>query len=125
MIKRRISFIILTTGLLMTACKKENAADASGNPFFAAYDTPYEVPQFDKIKNKHYQPAFEEGMKLHSEEIQKIANDASEPTFDNTILAMENAGQLLNKVSTVFFNLSSAHTNDTIKELSQTIAPEL
>lgn len=109
----------------MTACKKENAADASENPFFAAYETPYEVPPFDKIKNKHFQPAFEEGMKVHSEEIEKIANDTSEPTFENTILAMENAGELLSKVSTVFFNLSSAHTNDSIKELAQTIAPEL
>ena len=109
----------------MTACKKENATDASENPFFAAYETPYEVPPFDKIKNKHFQPAFEEGMKVHSEEIEKIANDTSEPTFENTILAMENAGELLSKVSTVFFNLSSAHTNDSIKELAQTIAPEL
>src|SRR5690606_6135918 len=71
------------------------------------------------------QPAFEEGMKVHSQEIEKIANDTSDPSFDNTILAMENAGELLNKVSTVFFNLSSAHTNDSIKELAQTIAPEL
>lgn len=109
----------------MTACKKESAADTSGNPFFAEYDTPYQVPPFDKIKNKHYQPAFEEGMKVHSQEIEKIANDTSDPSFDNTILAMENAGELLNKVSTVFFNLSSAHTNDSIKELAQTIAPEL
>ena len=109
----------------MTACNKENATDASENPFFAAYETPYEVPPFDKIKNKHFQPAFEEGMKVHSEEIEKIANDTSEPTFENTILAMENAGELLSKVSTVFFNLSSAHTNDSIKELAQTIAPEL
>ncbi|MFA7687821.1 MAG: M3 family metallopeptidase [Moheibacter sp.] len=122
---KKISCIILTTGLLMTACNKENATDASENPFFAAYETPYEVPPFDKIKNKHFQPAFEEGMKVHSEEIEKIANDTSEPTFENTILAMENAGELLSKVSTVFFNLSSAHTNDSIKELAQTIAPEL
>lgn len=125
MIKRKISFFILISALLMTACKKETLTDTSDNPFFADYHTPYQVPPFDKIKNEHYEPAFLEGLKIQSEEISKIANDTSGPTFENTIVAMENSGQLLNKVSSVFFNLASAHTNDTIQTLAQKNAPLL
>lgn len=125
MLKRKISFIILMTGLFMISCDKKDSTDHSDNPFFAEYNTPYQMPPFDKIKNKHFKPAFDEGMKIQSEEMAKIANDKSDPTFENTVLAMENSGELLNKVSTVFFNLSSAHTNDSIQELAQKIAPEL
>lgn len=125
MIKRKIAFIILTAGLLMTACKKEDAKDSSGNPFFATYETPYQVPPFDKIKNEHFEPAFTEGFKVQTEEINKIANDTSEPTFENTILAMENSGQLLKRVSSVFFNLTSSNTNDTLQALAQKNAPLL
>lgn len=125
MIKRKIAFIILTAGLLMTACKKEDANDSSGNPFFATYETPYQVPPFDKIKNEHFEPAFTEGFKVQTEEINKIANDTSEPTFENTILAMENSGQLLKRVSSVFFNLTSSNTNDTLQALAQKNAPLL
>jgi len=119
MIKRKISFIILTTGLLMTACKKDASVDHSGNPFFAEYDTPYQVPPFDKIKNEDFEPAFAEGLKIQSEEVNKIANDTSEPTFENTVLAMENSGELLSKVSSVFFNLTSSNTNETLQALAQ------
>lgn len=109
----------------MTACKKEGTTDSSENPFFAAYETPYEVPPFDKIKNEHFEPAFTEGFKVQTEEINKIANDTSEPSFENTILAMENSGQLLKKVSSVFFNLTSSNTNDTLQALAQKNAPLL
>lgn len=125
MIKSKISSIILISGLLMTACKSDNTENNTDNPFFADYQTPYQVPPFDKIQNKHYEPAFVEGLKIQSEEIDKIANDSSEPTFENTIVAMENSGQLLKKVSSVFFNMTSAHTNDTLQSLAQKNAPLL
>lgn len=109
----------------MTACKKDASTKSSENPFFAEYETPYQVPPFDKIRNEHYEPAFTEGFKAQTEEINKIANDTSEPTFENTIIAMENSGQLLKRVSAVFFNLTSSNTNDTLRDLAQKNAPLL
>lgn len=98
---------------------------AQENPFLKAYDTPYQVPPFDKIRNEHFKPAFEEGMRIQKNEIEAIANSSAQPTFANTIIAKENSGELLRNVSTVFFNLSSAHTNKEIQALSQELAPVL
>lgn len=125
MISRKISFIVLTIALFMTNCKKETSNDNSKNPFFAEYETPYQVPPFDEIKNEHFEPAFLEGLKIQSGEMNKIANETSEPTFENTILAMENSGRLLDKVSSVFSNLTSSNTNDTLQALAQKNAPLL
>ncbi|SMC45761.1 peptidyl-dipeptidase Dcp [Moheibacter sediminis] len=109
----------------MTACKKDASTDKSENPFFTEYETPYQVPPFDKIKNEHFEPAFIEGFKAQTEEINKIANETAEPTFENTIIAMENSGKLLKKTLTVFFNLTSSNTNDTLQALAQKNAPLL
>ena len=95
------------------------------NPFFKEYDTPFEVPPFDIIENDHFLPAFEKGMKSQKEEIDKIVNNDEKPTFENTILALEKSGELLNKVSSVFYNLNSAHTNDEIQKLAQELAPKV
>jgi peptidyl-dipeptidase Dcp len=98
---------------------------AQDNPFMKEYSTPYQVPPFDKIKLEHYKPAFLEGIKIQQNEINAIANSSAKPTFENTILAKENSGELLRKVSTVFFNLSSANTNKEMQALSQELAPLL
>jgi peptidyl-dipeptidase Dcp len=95
------------------------------NPFFQVYDTPYNVPPFDKIKNEHFKPAILEGIKKHEEEINAIANASAAPTFDNTILAMENAGELLSNVNVVFSNLNSANTNKEIQNIAKETAPNL
>ena len=71
------------------------------NPFFQTYDTPFNVPAFDKIKNEHFKPAILEGIKRHQDEINLIAGNHEVPTFENTILAMENAGELLSEVNHV------------------------
>jgi peptidyl-dipeptidase Dcp len=94
------------------------------NPFFEKYTTPHETAPFDKIKLKHFEPAFMEGMKRDKEEINLIINNPEPPTFDNTIIATQLADKedyfsLSDKVSTVFFNLLSAETNDDMEELSQ------
>ncbi len=75
------------------------------NPFFQTWNTPYQVPPFDKIKVEHYLPAFEEGMRMQMAEIDTICQNPATPTFANTIEAMEYSGALLDKVSSVFFNL--------------------
>ena len=98
---------------------------AQENPFLKEYNTPYQVPPFHEIRNEHFKPAFLEGMRVQKGEIEAIANSAARPTFENTIIAKENSGELLRKVSTVFFNLSSAHTNKEIQALSQELAPVL
>ena len=93
------TLLTLMIGLLLMGCAKTD------NPFFETYKNKYGAPPFDKIKNEHYMPAFTEGIKQHQAEIDSIANNPAAPTFDNTIAAMDFSGDLLKKVSSVFFNL--------------------
>ena len=95
------------------------------NPFFEAYNTPFKVPPFDKIQNRHYLPAFEEGVKQHDAEIKSISNSEKAPDFVNTIEALDYSGALLNRVSKVFLNLKEANTNDSIQEIARVVAPML
>ncbi len=95
------------------------------NPFYNDYQTLFQTPPFEKIREDHYLPAFQEGMKQQQQEVQVIVNNPENPTFQNTIEALESTGQLLNKVSSVFYNLFSAHTNEEIQRLSKEVAPML
>lgn len=95
------------------------------NPFFAQSSLPYQAPPFDRISDEHYQPAIEEGMRRHLAEIEAIAASTDEPTFEDTIEAMERTGALLTRVSRVFFNLANAHTNETIRNVRAEEAPRL
>lgn len=95
------------------------------NPFLSEYDTPFEIPPFEIIEFNHYEPAFLVGMEEHLMEVDSIANNSSEPTFENTIEALERAGKTLDKVSNVFFNLSSSNTNDDMDALAESISPKL
>ena len=116
---------MLVIGNLLTIEAQEKKENTTMNPFFQVYDTPYNVPPFDKIKNEHFKPAILEGIKKHEEEINAIANASAAPTFDNTILAMENAGELLSNVNVVFSNLNSANTNKEIQNIAKETAPNL
>ena len=118
-------FILLVIGNLLTIEAQEKKENPTMNPFFLAYDTPYNVPPFDKIKNEHFKPAILEGIKKHEEEINAIANSSASPTFENTILAMENAGELLSNVNVVFSNFNSANTNKEIQNIAKETAPNL
>jgi peptidyl-dipeptidase Dcp len=95
------------------------------NPFFTEYNTPFGVPPFDKIQNKHYMPAFEKGMEEGREELLKIVGNKEEPTFENTIVPYSDMGELLNRVGYVFYGLSSANTNDSIQKIEMEISPRL
>lgn len=106
-------------GLLLAGCAKND------NPFFEAYTNKFGAPPFDKIKNEHYMPAFKEGIKRHQAEIDLIANNKEAATFDNTIAALDYSGDLLNKVSSVFFNLYSAETNEGMAKIANDISPVL
>ena len=95
----------------------------STNPFFSDYSTPYEVPDFDRIKPAHFMPAFKEAMSMQVKEIDAIVATEEAPTFENTIVAMDESGELLTRVSSVFYNLSSAVTSDSIQAISKEVAP--
>ncbi|TDE18672.1 M3 family metallopeptidase [Dyadobacter psychrotolerans] len=96
------------------------------NPFFITDHTiPFQVPPFEKIKPEHFMPAFLQGMKEEEDKIKAIYTQEASPTFENTIEALEKSGELLKRVSTVFFNLSSANTSTEIEKIAPEIAPQL
>ncbi|GAE65932.1 dipeptidyl carboxypeptidase [Chryseobacterium indologenes NBRC 14944] len=95
----------------------------SSNPFMKKSKLQYEAPEFDKIKNEHFKPAFDFGLKQHAAEIEKIANNPASPTFENTIVELEKSGEVLKRAIIVFSNLTSANTNPTLQALDQEYAP--
>ena len=118
--------LILTMGILpTTADAQEMKAIYASNPFLSTYKTPFGVPPFHLIKNEHYKPAIMEGMASQKKEVDAIVNNKSIPTFENTIVALENTGELLDKVTTVFYNINSANTNDEIQQIANDIAPKI
>jgi peptidyl-dipeptidase Dcp len=102
------------------------AADfGPSNPFFAPSQLPFQAPPFDKITNDDFQPAIEAGMAQQQEEIKGIAESAAPPTFDNTIVAMEKTGRLLDRVMAAFDGVTGANTNDTLQKVKTIEAPKL
>ena len=95
------------------------------NPFLTAYHTPHHTVPFHQIKLEHYEPAILKGMEEQNKKIESITNNSEEPTFQNTIVALERSGDLLNHVSTVFGNLLSAETNDEMDALAEKVMPML
>lgn len=122
----KIKSIFLFSALIsaFTMNSQEKNKDNS-NPFFETYTTPYQIPPFHLIKNEHFKPAILEGIKKQEAEIDAIVSNKEKPTFENTVLAMENSGKLLSRVSTVFYNLNSANTNEEIQSIAKELAPKL
>ena len=102
-----------------------NSLQEATNPFFEESPLYLHYPQFDLIQNIHYLPAFERGMTEQLGQIDVIVNQVEQPNFQNTILALELSGQLLDRVSRVFYAMASAHTSDGIRALEQQLAPRL
>jgi peptidyl-dipeptidase Dcp len=125
--KRPQLLIVAASLSLAFAAHAAPAAPAldPSNPFAKPSTLPFHYPAFDKIKDEHFMPAFEAGMREHLREIAAIANNPKAPTFDNTIVAMERAGQLLARVSTTFSNLQTANTDDKLDEVDREIQPKL
>ena len=123
--------ILLSAGLaaFLTACGggggRQESPSVDSNPFFTEYSTPFGVPPFDKIKVEHYKPAFLQGMEEQNKEIEAILNQKEEPTFENTIVALDRSGKLLRKVGSVFYGLNSANTNEEMQALSKELSPLL
>lgn len=123
----RPKLLLIAAGVALATIafsKSASAALPASNPFAKPSTLQYGYPAFDKIKNEHFAPAFDEGMREQAAEIVKIANNKAAPTFDNTIVAMERSGQLLGRVRAVFYTLTGSYTNDTLQALDKDLAPK-
>ncbi len=113
----------------MTDNVAETAAETaipSGTGYFAkASDLPLHAPDFSKISDTDYAPAFDQAMEIHDAEIAAIVNNPDSPNFDNTIVALETSGKMLNRVATVFYALTGANTNDTLQAVDTNVSPKL
>ena len=118
MLKTLIPFFTI----LIIGCNKQ---ELEMNPFFEEYETPFKIPPFEKIKFEHYEPAFMQGIDEHQKEIVKIAQNEKEPTFENTLEALESSCKTLDKVANVFYNLLGSNTNDEFDALAVKMSPLL
>lgn len=127
-------FLLSSLALGVTSCTTMNssntqtqapAMDASlaDNPFMRKSTLQYEAPEFDKIKNEHFKPAFDYGLKQHLYEVEQVANNPAPPTLQNTLEALERSGEVLKRAQTVFFNLTGANTNPALQSLEEEYAP--
>lgn len=122
------TIITVTLMIAIISCnqdKKNNLMenDLANNPFLKESTLPYFAPDFTKIKNKHFKPALLEAMRQQSDSVNDIVKNSEKATFDNTILALEKSGKMLDRVNNVFNSLTAANTNDTLKIVQTEIAP--
>lgn len=118
---KKISIFAIAAMVIFSACTKKQA----DNPLLGEFNTPFNVPAFDKIKTEHYLPAFEEGIKMHDAEIKAIAESKDAPTFENTIVALDTSGSILSRTSLIFFNLKSVISDDEMQKIAEQVAPML
>ena len=118
---------LLTTILFINSCDNNMVKEepSYNNPLLMEWNTPFETPPFDKIKTEDYLPAFQKAIKLHNKEIEKIADNAKEPTFKNTIEALEYSGRLLKRVDRIFSLMTGTMNNKELQKISKIVEPEL
>ncbi len=109
----------------MTSTAPAPTRSSNDNPLFERSTLPFEAPPFDRIRDEHFQPAIEEGMRQHLAEVMAIANSSEMPTFENTIVALERSGELLTRALKAFTAVTSANTNDTLQDIQSEVAPRL
>lgn len=122
--KQLLSFF-MAAALLLGACQPKPASESGENPFFSKYDTPFNVPPFEQIKAEHYLPAIEKAMAEHKQEIEAIINNADAPSFENTIVALDDAGIALSEVMSVYGSLKSAHGTDGIMAIANEVSKKM
>ena len=113
---------LLNIFILMTVI---HVAAVAENPFFKPYSTPHQTIPFNEIKIEHYFPAFEEAMKVQTKEVEELINNQDAPSFENTILKLEHAGELMSKVGGAFYNMLSSETNDELQAIAEKLSPLL
>src|SRR5213595_454386 len=99
--------------------------DMADNPLLSESSLPYHIPPFDKIKDEHFEPAIEEGMRQQLNEVEAVANSSEKPIFDNTVVALERTGRVLDRAETTFSNLNSCNTNPALQKIETDMAPKL
>ena len=116
---------IACTSMKNTETQQETIVDAAlaNNPFMKKSSLQYQAPEFDKIKDEHFKPAFDYGLKQNLTEIEKIANNTEVPTFENTVLALEKSGEVLKRAQIIFYNLTGSNTNPTLQKIEEEYAP--
>jgi len=124
------TIILSALAISLSTSTPDRLLEAAGqemddNPFFSVSSLPYQLPPFDRIDESHYLPAFNRGMEEQLTEIDSIATASAPPSFENTIVAIERSGRLLDRVASAFFGLSSAHTNAAMNEIRSEVAPML
>src|SRR5437016_7289124 len=102
-----------------------SAADPVDNPLLKESALPYHYPPFDKIKDAHFVPAIEAGMREQLKEVDLVANNSEKPTFENTVVALERTGRLLDRAEQTFSNLNACNTNPTLQKIETEMAPKL
>lgn len=118
-------FLFIFSFLIMAyACKNTSKKEVTDNPFFTEFSTPNGVPPFDEIKAEHFLPAFEEGMKQHNTEINNIVNNSAVPTFENTIVALDESGRMLDRVSAVFSVMTGTMSDSVYQNIDKEITPK-
>ena len=122
---RKLLSVIALSIMTLASCSNNEKPATQSNPFLSDYGTPFETPAFDKIKNEHYLPAFEEGMKQQKAEIDAIVKNRAVPDFQNTILAYDKSGELLDKVGNIFFNLMECSSNEEMQKIAAEIMPKM
>jgi peptidyl-dipeptidase Dcp len=125
MTKILASVFLLAALAACTQTEKHSTMADPGNPFFEEFDTPFGVPPFDRIHHRHFMPAYQAALEAGRQEIAAIAGNPDEPTFDNTLAALERSGKMLTRVSSVFGNLSGSMTNDSIQQIQKEVSPLL
>jgi len=118
---KKLFILIAVLPIIIQGCKTEKSSEM--NPLLEEYTTPFGVPPFNQIKTEHYLPAFREGIKQQEAEIDAIVTNDEPAGFTNTIVALDNSGEILRKASGVFYRLRSADTNDELEAIAEELVP--
>jgi len=123
---RKIGITLIALALIFSSCNQKKAPQKDmNNPFLKEYTTPFQVPPFNEIKLEHFMPAIDQGIQDHLSEIKAITSNPEAPNFENTILAFDQSGFILNRSSLTFDNLNQANTNDEMQTLAREITPKI
>jgi peptidyl-dipeptidase Dcp len=117
---KRLILLLFAGALMFASCSTEET-----NPLLANWDTPFETPPFDKIRVDNFLPAFDKAIKMHNSEVEHIINNTDKATFENTIVALDNSGEMLTRVSRAFSVYNGALSDDDVQQISKEVSPKL
>ena len=120
---KKVTILMSALTMVLGGCAQTDSLE--NNPLLQEWNTPYQTPPFSQIETKHYEPAIDYAIEQQRAEIDAIINNPEEPTFENTIVAMEQAGGLLSRISGVFFVLNNSDTSDEMQAIANNITPKL